>query len=66
MPPSLGLGAGTEGRLMVVFGASDAVAKSGDDETDEVEPVETVHFSELRGRISLWCIRNSLADPFVP
>ena len=51
---------------MIVFGASDAVAKSGDDETDEVEPVETVHFSELRGRISLWYIRNSLADPFVP
>ena len=50
-----------------MFGASDAVAKSGSDErADDVEPAETVHFSELRSRISLRYILDSLADPFVP
>ena len=41
------LGAGTERRLRVAFGASDAVAKSGNDErADDVELVETLHFIE--------------------
>lgn len=48
----LSLGVGIDGGgLRVVFDASDAVAKSGDDEeADEVEPVDTVDLSELRGR----------------
>ena len=46
---SLGVGIDGEG-LRVVFDASDAVAKSGDEEeADEVEPVDTVDLSELRG-----------------
>ena len=50
----LSLGVGIDGGgLRVVFDASDAVAKSGDDEeADEVEPPETVDLSELRGRIA--------------
>lgn len=47
---SLGVGIDGEG-LRVVFDAGDALAKSGDDEeADEVEPVDTVDLSELRGR----------------
>ena len=46
-----------------MFDASEAVAESGDDEeADEVEPVETVDLSELRGRISPWDILDLLAD----
>ena len=64
----LSLGVGIDGGgLRVVFDASDAVAKSGDDEeADEVEPPETVDLSELRGRIASWGTLNWLADAFPP
>jgi len=64
----LSLGVGIDGGgLRVVFDASDAVAKSGDDEeADEVEPPETVDLSELRGRIASWGTLNLLADAFLP
>jgi len=62
----LSLGVGIDGGgLRVVFDASDAVAKSGDDEeADEVEPVETVNLSDLRGGIVSRSIVNSPADAF--
>jgi condensin complex subunit 2 len=64
----LSLGVGIDGGgLRVVFDASDAVAKSGDDEeADEVEPAETVDLSELRGRVALRGILGSLTDAFLP
>ena len=55
------------GGLRVAFNASDAVAKSGDDEeADEVKLVETVDLSELRGRIASWGAIDFLADAFLP
>ncbi|KAF9643219.1 hypothetical protein BDM02DRAFT_3132570 [Thelephora ganbajun] len=52
----LSLGVGVDGGgLRVVFDASDAVAKSGDDEeADEVEPVETVDLRELKDHSSMY------------
>ena len=60
----LSLGVGIDGGgLRVVFDASDAVAKSGDDEeADEVEPVDTIDLSELRGK-TFWVSEvRSFAD----
>ena len=49
--------------LRVALDASDAVAKSGDDEeVDEVEPVDTVGLSGLRGSIYTWPTTSSLTD----
>ena len=50
-----------------MFDASDAAAKSGDDEeVDESGTVGTIGLSELRGRISLWRPLSSFTDGRFP
>jgi condensin complex subunit 2 len=56
----LGLGVGSEGALRVIFDASDAMRKVGEDEEDLLEPEDDVDLAALRSELVSFLLRTIL------